>query len=194
MRTLSIVLLFALTATANAVPVRWDIVDIAGLSGSFIYDADIGEFGEYRDSTVNYTGVFFDFEGELAADGVPAIVPLNLDFSFRTPFAGFRGFRGTFFEAVDPNLGRTFTLNLEYLLPGLTNAGGLVELASINSPSKLRICDPLEGCDGIDDIDITRWNSGTLYGTVVPIPAAVWLFASALLGLSSVSWLRRKQV
>lgn len=53
----------------------------------------------------------------------------------------------------------------------------------------------LSHVDGIQ-IEYGAYRENTLQfamTTAVPIPAAVWLFGSALLGLSSASWLRRKQ-
>ena len=48
------------------------------------------------------------------------------------------------------------------------------------------VCDAFEGCGGMGDYNVNVILSGQL--TAVPIPAAVWLFGSALAGLG---WMRR---
>jgi len=58
--------------------------------------------------------------------------------------------------------------------PSLTNAGGVVNYDSV-----------------MESKTYADYTGGTLIGTVVPVPAAVWLFGSALAGLG---WLRRKPI
>ena len=48
----------------------------------------------------------------------------------------------------------------------------------------------ITGVYAIDQFEGVVYNGGTLEGTVVPIPAAAWLFGSALAGLG---WMRPKQ-
>ena len=69
-------------------------------------------------------------------------------------------------------------LRLEYIAP-LTASGGVINL---------QLGEPQFGSLESDSIDFRYISAGTV--SAVPVPAAVWLFGSALAGLG---WMRRKQ-
>jgi hypothetical protein len=78
-------------------------------------------------------------------------------------------------------------MNFGSVGPGDTGLAGW--LVSIHEPFLLANRAVVVGPDGIA-IDFSEFNSASWSLQVVPIPAAVWLFGSALAGLG---WMRRKQ-
>jgi len=73
----------------------------------------------------------------------------------------------------------------------LTNAGGVIHLVEGSAPSATSgiLDNGSQECLG-SCYQLLGAGGGTISGSVVPIPAAAWLFASALAGLG---WVRRKQ-
>ena len=174
---------------AFAAPVQWTFQDVyfddgTQITGGFIFDADLlpadeGQFvasstplppsPAFFDASINTDngeGPLFDTLGWQAFTSIPDSsdelqVVLGADVIHGSGYWG------------------TTTLYLDFASP-LTNAGGVVDVTGYQY--------------------VWLWNvpgaeqtraivSGTLVGTVVPIPAAVWLFGSALAGLGL--WRRR---
>jgi hypothetical protein len=143
------------------------------LSGSFDFDADTGAF-----SNIDITShTQFDF----------TYTDANVDYI-------------QYYDAANPDylLGHT-TLTLITDVPGelhdlyfffsgdLTNDGGVLDLVSgpYGTEEAVSFTDP-DYPDGFYNQGLT--GTGTI--SAVPVPAAAWLFGSALAGLG---WMRRKQ-
>lgn len=98
---------------------------------------------------------------------------------------------GTPGDLVGTSLGTTlFTVGLEN--GGATIAGLFLQTQDadgVSSQSSVNILNPAASTYGVY-VDGTSFNVTSLGGTVVPVPAAAWLFGSALLGLGVV---RRKK-
>ena len=168
---------------ANAAPVTWtfsDVVmttdsgvdcsfgpcppDLAALNGSFVYDADTGM---YSDVVIFSDAMPFIGNHTYFASSLYSSDSSGLLFWKDTAFAGH------------------YVLYLSFG-SALSNAGGTVALSGYetsNPPGELT--SPPSGFAYRRNI-----VDATLTGVpVVPIPAAVWLFGSALFGLG---WLKRR--
>ena len=84
-------------------------------------------------------------------------------------------------ESLTPNLG----FDMKYIIDPL-NAGGGFDV-TVLSRLTCAGCTVINGNDMNDGTPLFR---ASFPSSVVPIPAAVWLFGSALAGLG---WMRRKQ-
>ena len=174
--TLIAVILVGVTQPASAIPVRWTLNDWTldtgdSVTGSFVFDADDGTFSEVNIYSDLGSGSEFMFVDESANAGY-------LEF-----LAGDPG---------SPNL--TGTPLVQGILDGdMTNAGGgplFLQIGTGPYGSALQA--------SCYNADCSYWSgpaffftSGNITGTVVPVPAAVWLFGSGLLGLVGIS--RRKK-
>jgi hypothetical protein len=191
--------LMLVAGLASATPVKWELVNVTlshydfettQLSGSFIYDADLALGQRYSDVNITGSQLGSYSSGQSAED------------AYSSPSNG----EGWFFVGWSPVVEvPIFTGNYLFLsyATDLTSAGGVVGLipggtnGEFSGPGEV-VCDVVEGCDGISTQQYTVVNdgppdfgtSGYLVGSVVPIPATVWLFGSALAGLG---WLKRKQ-
>ena len=190
-KTLAVAALLA-SAAANSVPVRWELVDVSmlkpngqfdppteySLSGYFVYDADLDAGERYLE--VDITGGLF---GDYIL-GRSKVDPSDSVADDRSWFFDRAISSPEFFQlGLDSYYGDY--VYFEYDSP-LTNAGGTANLSSGYEFS----CAPIEGCGGIGDESGGLVWGGSLVGAVVPVPAAIWLFGSALAGLG---WMRRKQ-
>ena len=182
MRALCALFLYLQISVTWAAPVHWEFTDVTygvldasygfpvpgdpwppepGLvSGSFIFDADTGLFSDVSVTTPWQT---------YAVDG-----PVTLEcweYSIEAFCIGYP------------------TMLLVHTDAPLTNAGGVVDLVfpdiswGLGSGSGEIFCDYEEGCRY--GISSSRYSGigGTLVGTVVPVPAAFWLFLSAIVCL-----------
>ena len=164
-KLLATAVLAALSFNAYAIPVEWTLTDVTmryggTLTGGFTYDNDTNV---YSDIAITYSNP--------TSSGLQT----NLG-GTATSFA----FANAFYLDANLYAGPNANVGIDiFYQDELTNAGGVVELfaGSFSVASSPNF--------GSDDI-----VSGSLTGTVVPIPAAVWLFGSALAGLG---WMRRKQ-
>ena len=168
---------------AWAIPVQWTIHDLifadgSEMTGSFVFDADLmnnasyTQYGEDEPTyyTAGYSESYFEYE-PFPEDPNPwggySIEYVNC---YESP-ACFT--TGTGNDAIYLNY-TVFPLphwewpdvDIVLIFDELTNAGGYRELRVYGE----------------------TLQSGYLMGTVVPIPAAVWLFGSAL---AALGWLRR---
>jgi len=186
--------LVLLSVTAQATPVVWTIQADDGpdeLVGSFVFDADLAQNNFINEigsdgNRIEWSDAWYsevDIDGFFGPSAAADIVYYQCEIEFvsgTTPEGDPLYFR----DGCDGTTNRTgltvagsstsfYQLIFE---EALTNAGGVVNYSGFL----------LEGffCQGI-----CGPISGTVVASVVPVPAAVWLFASALAGLG---WMRRK--
>ena len=160
------------TEPALSAPLRWTLNDVlltdgATATGSFVFDAD----------TLVVSDVNMFTSAGSALSGASYLGGVNYS---RVP----SGFWFQFHEGEDVTPGPIPTFDLIVVNP-LDNAGGSVTVRRINEG----FCAWATECDGGT---FSRWDTreiAYLSSSVVPIPAAVWLFGSALAGLG---WMRRR--
>ena len=167
-----------LAGAAQAAPVTWvlnaTLTNGSAVTGQFSFDANLGQFTDidilvavpgYEDQGVSYRDPSRNGDGT----GVPTIYTQGYDYSEGYPVGFWSQLSFEFDQA-------------------LTNAGGVIDLTSgyrvvnVQNPGSTD-CYFLPYCLYSEQSLI----SGTV--SAVPIPAAAWLFASALVGLG---WLRRR--
>jgi len=159
----------------------------AGVTGSFVYDADTNTYSDIAVTVeAGATEEISPFWPELTYFGIaPWIFPPLV--------SGANGVTLQSHPFICPG-GCSNELSLVYASP-LTNAGGTVALdtsgasVSVDASVEMVFGNNLSGGRGSLHI-ARRIAGGTLIGTVVPLPAAVWLFGSGLAGLG---FLRRKK-
>ena len=168
--------LFLVTQSASAIPVQWTLNgwNLTGgetVTGTFVYDADLGTF-----SNVNISSTLgpelFTFVGSGANSN-------TLEFVTGEPGS--------------VNLADTSVVLASIGGGGMTNAGGgplsVLTQGGTNLDSSQAICGDGD-CSSFQS-PFVFLTAGNITGTVVPVPAAVWLFGSGLLGL--VGMARRKK-
>jgi hypothetical protein len=178
MRSILAVLLFALSVTVNATPVQWTLQDVVfndggSATGSFFYDADTNVYSDISITTTAGSlsaGQFYEFENpELN----PSAWGLKL-VAIADPITGTAAFN--------------LNLNTSTGIPkSMTNAGGTIDLGT-NAFEAACYWNGYSNCTSFGGVGSRNVLTGTV--SAVPIPAAVWLFGSALAGLG---WMRRKQ-
>ena len=159
---------------AQAVPVQWtlnnwNLTSGGEVTGSFIYDADVGG-GTFSNVSIWSGSTSFTFAGDNAT-------ATQLEFL-----------------TVDPSNDLTGTPVVlgQFGIPGMTNAGGtlfVLTQGGTNDNSSLSTCATAD-CATISNVDFL--TAGNISGTVVPLPAAVWLLGSGLVALGAVSRLRKQ--
>jgi hypothetical protein len=164
--------------SAVATPVTWTLngvtfSDDTTASGSFTYDADLNiytnveittTFNDWPDGAVPYT-----FEYEVHDSGVISDTQLYV--------------QDLYTLQTDPVLiTKSYALLIDFDQP-LTNGGGEVALVGAIKDFQEYAEFSMTGGDQAAIV------AGTV--TAVPVPAAIWLFGSALAGLG---WMRRKQI
>jgi len=171
----------AFSVSANAAPLTWTIHDVyldgsdeyhneGVVSGTFDYDANTNVYSNINITVTAGGGVNEQSNWEPWGQPWDAADDLNLE---RPHTADCDIIIGN----PDPFAFCISDLNFSFET-GLTNAGGIVE---------------------IDHVEATVYELDNIYerfafsGTVsaVPVPAAVWLFGSALGGLG---WMRRRKI
>jgi hypothetical protein len=169
-QALGVILLFV-AGSANAIPVVWNLNDVTfddgGIAtGVFTYDADGNAFSSVAITTSGgtYFGasqLFTLLNPDVSSDGI-----------------------GLFLSAdADPMVGtRAFNFNLD---TWMTNVGGTIAVATAPPPLAFETACARDPCTVFNHGRVV--TSGTI--SAVPVPAAVWLFGSALAGLG---WFRRK--
>jgi hypothetical protein len=172
--------LFCVSSVANSASITWvvDITlptdpDIDGtpdpsvgvITGSFVLDTDT-----LLISDVNVSAVGTAFAAA-SASLVDVYGPYN---------SGARAFE---LLPVSPasDLTNVEDIYIKMDVPGLTIAGGVIDVTSVTTYLCLD-----STCSDFDELYTSNLVSGTL--SAIPVPAAVWLFGSALAGLG---WLRR---
>lgn len=188
----STAVLLMVSTRVLAVPVEWTLTDIKfvapatfeSVTGSFTYDAD----------TLSVTNVSLGY-----AFAGPFLY--GVDVSGNGSMIVFTESAVTSVTDLDTYSGAAMVLGFT---SALTNAGVetlLVEalevpsssLYLLDNPSQIVYCSGgIDNCIypvGVYSPSISG-QSGSIVGTVVPIPAAFWMFGSALAGLG---WLNRRQ-
>jgi len=161
--------------SAYAIPVHWaldDVIfdDLGMANGSFVYDADTDVMSDA--SVVTTPGSSFDgaVYTEIRGGGTSPID--NIFLFLRSGTGDLRG------QSI---------LQLIFAPGSLTNAGGTVPIFLDVTPIVGEIDCLNSTCDLVGGWrDIT---SGSVIGSTIPIPAAAWLFGSAL---GFLGWMRRK--
>jgi hypothetical protein len=192
---LAFVVVLSLSNVAHAIPVQWDLNNIQLwdpglglnlLTGSFVYDAD--------SQLVN--GV--------SLAGFPSGGTLSHGFD-----ASGDGSSIYFLESAVTSVAELEAYTGDAMLmtfaSSLTNAGGTTNLVNGDIPpdfgglskTEYGSCSAFNSCSIIGVYEVgnnngTVYDGGTLEGSVVPVPAAVWLFGSGL-GLLGL-FLRRQTV
>jgi hypothetical protein len=165
--------LLFVSGSAFSIPVTWTLQDAVfddggAATGSFVYDADHDVFS---DNDINKT-VGSVFNGEHYQHGTFFLTSVSLGVT-----------------TVDqPDLTGLPALAMFFTAGGfipMTNDGRTLFLDTAGGEGYCAVPD----CSGAAlDRDLREFVSGSI--SAVPVPAAVWLFGSALAGLG---WLRRKQ-
>jgi hypothetical protein len=176
MRQVIFLLTLFISGVVQAVPVQWALDNVAfdggqTATGSFIYDADLGASG-FSDISIT----------TISNSSITNYIYIN---SFLIPQPDTVSFLSGP-DNVNFNDAIVF-----FLASDLTNAGGVIALVS---PSAETYCydngftgDPC----GQPDLQFgSRVVSGSLVATAVPIPAALWFFASAI---TALGWMKRKK-
>jgi hypothetical protein len=195
MRNFFFFLLFAvMSSAAQAVPVYWtpnDIqfyrpgLDLHSFSGSFAYDADTGTVSSVYVSVAGLpTNPLYTYGFDATGTGETLYFTANQVNSV----AELENYSG-------------LILKLQFQ-SALTNAGGTALLADGLIPPDNLLVGSGEGtsdCLGpgfcfvaavySSTYDTNLYSGGSFTGSTVPIPAAVWLFGSAL---GILAWLRRR--
>ena len=174
-----LVLLMLAPVSAYAIPVNWTfdnaVFDDNGtIIGSFVYDADINDYSSFNITTTAGTS----FGGTTYTDDTVIF-----------------GSAGTLFfpDSTTADLTGASALSL-FFTGGLSNLGGtrnLLILAGVSAGSREGTCDTSD-CGSVTGF--RGLESGSVIGTPVspvPVPAAVWLFGTALIGLVGFSKRRK---
>ena len=164
--------IFFIASVANAEPIRWTLTDAlltdgAGAIGSFVFDSD----------TSTYSDV------DIVVSGGSFLPNTHYDQLYQSfgPFAAkFAADDGSFLNLVPvESLGDAGVISsLEVNL----GVGGWIPNDPYTSSQEVGFADTAD--------TVNMFVSGSLTGSVVPLPAAAWLFGSALAGLG---WMRRKK-
>jgi hypothetical protein len=175
------VILLLLAGTAQAIPVTWTvdgIFDDGGtLTGTFVFDADTGSYTNINLSSTDYSTYYEPYSTEY--DAGTAQFGAELTYSDFTVWDA----SGLFVQG-QARLAPSEYIGLDIFWgAALTNAGGTYSLVNGRGRTYTTNLSVDAGHGPIRAI-----ASGTV--STVPIPAAVWLFGSALAGLG---WMRRKQ-
>jgi len=148
--------------------------ELVPVTGSFIYDADTGIV-----SNVNITTP----DGEsVTGCTVVACTPASTTIS---PFPGFTYVDGIYNVSADRtgyfDLGDFSQILLLNLAADLTNSGGIVAIASALEFACGTACPAFDSTMAFRNG--VQQTGARLVGNAVPIPAALWLFGTGLVGL-----------
>jgi len=174
MRALFLGLSIFLSSVAQAVPVSWTLNDVVlsdggTVSGSFSYDADTNTYSDLNVSAYVPSVLIVAEDQNLSFGGLGS--------GWSTPFT--------------MNLNDWYESGLELFMRfdgNLSNSGGTLNILSYGDGTLSGIYDSeLNGGPNPSSYYQVAIIGGSV--STVPVPAAVWLFGSALLGLG---WLRRK--
>jgi hypothetical protein len=187
MKFLHMIVMLGVSGVCSAAPLTWTLTNViyddGGIvTGSFDYDAETDIYSNVSIQSPEYwEGDWWWAEQNLTEDGQWG-GPAAMESRWMDP--------ACFNCENDP----VTVITLKYAT-ALTSAGGTVSLIPNVSFFSNGVSDPQSPFYGFPD-GFPDWSSnmdrkivsGTL--SAVPVPAAVWLFGSALAGLG---WMRRKQ-
>jgi hypothetical protein len=193
-----------LANSAYAVPVTWTLQDVylggSLLTGSFVYDADapddacldpyIGEFPDCPKShsypSQQYSEIYIELSQPLTSPDFTLELDINdgsanynnWDYppDYGVSHSGYLQLNGN--HAYINGNNDYAVLKLSFA-ESLTNAGGVIQVTGSWNP------DPYNIYGIYNAIPL----SGSVVASVVPIPAAVWLFGS---GLAALGWIRKR--
>ena len=186
LQRITLTLLFFFISSAYAAPVQWTLHDVSfvtddeyrTLTGSFYYDADTNEYSNisfHYDDSSGYP--FPDFDHQVYIWGHSSPGGINAD------ELSLQNGPGQYNDGE--------VLHLAFS-EALTGSGGQVALdltqTFIGGATFLGFGGP-GGLDVYDAQYPSYLAGGYVSASVVPIPAAAWLFGSALAGLG---WIRRR--
>jgi len=183
MRLLAISLVLISSMTANAAPVTWVVSDAVytdgrTLTGQFDYDADTNTYSNISLQSSTKTLPWWEPGTGITPDD-PTTVNVTPLYNDIHPW----GHPVTELILSTNNYSENDYV-VEFFLffdTALTGAGGTRQLSASETF--------FGGCTGCDPGNQQQLISGQI--SAVPIPAAAWLFGSALAGLG---WLRRKHL
>jgi len=175
-KLIAVFLVACIANNIHAAPVTWSLQNVsfddgAVATGTFIFDADSNQYSSI-DVTVSGGASDIGGFGTLSTDPFTYSVSVGGNGSNLWFSASDFGSAG----CPDGSCQRNFVI--DNLTNPLTNAGVTVFIAGATLA--------IDGLSSNDGVVVRSIVSGSL--TAVPIPAAVWLFGSALLGLG---WIRR---
>ena len=175
MRSLFATAFLFLAGSVHALQVQWTV--------------DNAEFIDIGANPYSVTGTFTYDADTLAVSNV-SISTQSSNYFFGTDVSG-NGSQFVFSNS-DDSPSHWSRLVLEFESP-LNNAGGAVNLVYGTPGLSLDLLEngSVECAGTICSTVIAAADGGSITGSVVPIPAAAWLFGSALAGLG---WIRRKRV
>jgi hypothetical protein len=183
MRSTWLFICMFLSGALQAAPVTWTLNDVVladldatTLTGSFVYDADTGVM-----SNVNIFSTSFPQFPEGFEYNDSNI--FSTEYCYSDPW-NCGPYASTRFEAATELPDFVRDLYIVYDAP-LTNAGGVINIIAVND---VYVDVPNEF--PLNERTLSLPTTATISATAVPLPAAVWLFGSALAGLG---WMRRKQ-
>ena len=211
---------FTFSVTAFSAPVTWYLQNVAfddgaTASGSFVYDADTGNYSNVQSTTTDSgssdSSASFQWDDldQRWQEVNPAVNGLNGwyygDATINLEGWSYREWNSNDFpfptDASNLGIHASYACDSFYFIgcdevsgvpvllmnfaTDLTNAGGTI---AIDSMAEMRCSFGWGSCDAPAFSGSRSSISGVI--TTVPIPAAVWLFGSALAGLG---WIRRKQ-
>jgi hypothetical protein len=175
-----LIVLIAILASGSvfAAPVTWTLTGTfsssgGSASGTFVYDANTNIYSDVSISTFTPGGAVvavYDMSSTIVAGAVSNGQP---------DFLSMNGY-----DAYDPNHNAAF-VSFGFG-EALTNAGGTVAVIGYGE-DWTEYYNPVSGILGDEP---QNGFSGFVTAAAVPLPAAVWLFGSAL---AALGWLRRKQ-
>jgi hypothetical protein len=167
MRSIIVTMMLLFSGSAAAIPVTWTFQDVVFddggvVTGSFIFDAD-----RLPTDNNSYTDI-----SVISTDGSSLTGASFADCLFLCSSSTTVAFE-------TPDRVQRLWIKLD---EGMTNSGGTISLTQGCLP---------EPCGSFEDTYPTTGDRLIISGviTAVPVPAAVWLFGSALAGLG---WFRRK--
>ena len=173
---LTVAIFLSASFSVSAAPVVWTVnnaqfADGGTLAGSFAFDANTLEYSDVALTTTAGSSAGFQFAGSQTYSSATYGTFLGLQelITSSAPIS------------CDGGLTCLTDLRLDFA-SALTSSGGTIGI--------LTDFQTQEGVERSDDLVNARLLiSGTI--TAVPVPAAVWLFGSGLVGLG---WLRRRQI
>jgi len=173
MKSLITVCCFIVSVNTFAAPVTWTVHDAvfnngATMTGQFDYDASTNTYSNISVQTSTYVAKDGDGYEIWNVDLNPSYDSLNVYSPTITP---------TIMPLYNGAVGGSYDAEFTVGFSGpLTNAGGTFALS---------------GTELFSGYDIYQRSLISGYITAVPVPAALWLFGSALAGLG---WIRRQQI
>ncbi len=164
-----------IVSEAQAALVQWELQNVVfddggTATGSFSYDSNTNIYSNISITTTlgsARSGAFYEY--------LHPFIPQND--------------RSLFLVATPDTVTGTPIFALSFVSP-LTNAGGTSDFVLGPSPSGLEASCRTDHCSRYAE-PVRRPVSGIVFSSVIPLPATVWLFSSALGLLAGCGWRRK---